>query len=260
MALAPNTDNYILGRGVLYFDQFDTSGNKTGELDLGNCVDFKLNLGVDQLEHFSMRTGLKVKDKTAVQQLNATGSFILDEYSKENLVLAFYGEEATLAQNAGVGSKAITVKQGRYFDVGYRKITHVQISGAVEGTDFRVDNYTGRVFIVPGSSALADGASKTVTFDYDDVTYTTIRGFKKQEILGYMRFIGDPAVGPAYEAEIWKANLKPEGDIPFLSDDWGQINFTLTIEKDETNHANEPYFRVVARGEDYGTIVTTTTV
>ena len=40
---------------------------------------------------------------------------------------------------------------------------------------------------------------------------------------------GDPAVGPVYEMEIWKVKIKPTGDIPWITDEWGQIEFEFEV-------------------------------
>ena len=37
-----NGNNILLGRGKIYFDRFDSSGVRTGELFLGNCPTFEI--------------------------------------------------------------------------------------------------------------------------------------------------------------------------------------------------------------------------
>ena len=57
-----NGNNILLGRGKIYFDRFDATGARTGELFLGNCPTFvRINANQD-----------------AVPQLMADSSEVLD--------------------------------------------------------------------------------------------------------------------------------------------------------------------------------------
>lgn len=264
MPNAPNTENYFLGAGILYFAQFLATGVKRGELDLGNCTDFKLNLTTEKLEHYNQRAGIAVKDKEVVKQLNANGSFTLDEYTKENLMLALYGDMAKLAQSSGsVSAEAISdIEQGRYYPLLHRNVSNVVVDdGATPFTvnvDYRVDAATGRIYIIP-DGAIADDDTIYVDYDYSAVDYDMIRAFKQSKITGYLRFIGDPASGSAYECEVWKCSLSPNGDLSFLGNDaWGKLDFSLTIEKDET-HTDDPFFHVIERAANFGITESTTT-
>jgi hypothetical protein len=127
----------------------------------------------------------------------------------------------------------------------------------VINTDYRVDKVTGRIFIVDGGG-IAAGDTIYIDYDYKAIEYDMVKAFIQSEVKGFLRFVGDPAVGPAFEAEVWKCTIVPEGDIPFLSDDWGTINFTVTIEKDEADHPTDPYFHIIERAADFGTADSTT--
>jgi hypothetical protein len=91
MPTAPSTANYMLGKGILKFDRFDTDGLPTGIRDLGNCPNFSLTPAVETLDHFSSRTGLKKKDKSVTLSAGLTAKFTLDEYDMENLAMALLG-------------------------------------------------------------------------------------------------------------------------------------------------------------------------
>lgn len=257
--LAPNVENYLLGRGVLYFAQFNDEGiADKGELDLGNCSEFKLNLGTDKLAHYSKRSGLKTKDKEVVQQLNASGAFTIDEYSKENLCIALYGELVKLASTAGnVTGEQIAVQKGRWFKLQHRVVSNVVVTGYVANVDYRVDAITGRIYVIP-TGHIEDGEELDIDYSYAQINYNTIQAFKKSSVRGYLRFIGDPGAGPAYEAEIWTCSLATNGDIPWLADDWGSINIDISIDKDQTGHPTNPFFHVIDLEADYGVLGTTT--
>ena len=251
MALAPSTENYMLGRGVLYFAQFDANGNKLGELDLGSCSAFSLTLDTTKLEHYNPRAGLRVKDKEVITGLNATGSFTMEEYSKENLMLALYGSTAKLSQTSdSITDEAVTAYVDRWVKLANRVISDVVVTDSggtttyVEGTDYKIDATTGRLFILSNGS-ITDEQEILVDYSVGTVSYDTVRAFTQSKVEGFLRFIGDNQSGPNYEAEIWKCSIAPNGEINFLSEEWGSIPMTLNIEKDETNHPDEPYFRLI---------------
>jgi len=100
MATSPNTDNYTLGKGVVFFDQL-ISGVYQGERDLGNAPAFTFNIALETLEHFSSRGGLKAKDKEIISQITPGLAFTLDEVNKENLALLTLGDTTTETQTLG---------------------------------------------------------------------------------------------------------------------------------------------------------------
>jgi hypothetical protein len=135
-------DNYTLGRGCLFFD------NGTGERELGNAPEFNIGVDVDLIEHFSSKSGLRIKDKRVVNELTPTLSFILDEINRENVADAFLADIDSVVQVAGDASKLDqTAKCNRYQDqadeatqthetdardIGLRVLLH----GAVTGGPF----------------------------------------------------------------------------------------------------------------------------
>ena len=108
MATAPNTDNYTLGKGVVFFDQL-VAGAFQGERDLGNAPSFTFNIALEKLEHYSSRGGLKAKDKEIISQITPGLAFTLDEVNKENLALLTLGDTEVITQTAGsVAAEVVT--------------------------------------------------------------------------------------------------------------------------------------------------------
>lgn len=97
MATAHSTDLYTLGKGILKFDRFDDDGLPTGLRDLGNAPTCSLTPEEETLEHFSAREGIRTLDKEVSLTRKLRGTFILDEYDKENLRMALFGEIGTFA-------------------------------------------------------------------------------------------------------------------------------------------------------------------
>lgn len=88
MSTIPNTDNYTVPGGIKVF-----FNNGTGERDLGNIVGDSLSIvrNTDELEHFSNRSGTRLKDKIVTIQEAVQFDFNLDEIVIENFQYFFKG-------------------------------------------------------------------------------------------------------------------------------------------------------------------------
>lgn len=247
-----NGNNILLGRGKIYFDRFDASGNKTGELFLGNCPTFEITPTVEDIKKYSSAD--KAADLIASDVLRTTLALRIvgDEFSKENLAAALFGDNSTLSQTgASVTDEAISgVLQGRYYPLAHRQISAVTVTSSPAGTtydlndDYTIDAVSGRIYIVEGG-AIADDADILVDYTYATIALPTVRGMNQTSVKGYLRFIGDPARGPKYEIEIWRASLRSDGAIGFISDEYASWTLTGDIESDAVNHANEPHYRMI---------------
>ncbi|MCK9597689.1 MAG: hypothetical protein M0R06_01535 [Sphaerochaeta sp.] len=93
MTQAHSTDLYTLGKGIMKFDRWDSSGLPTGLRDVGNATSFTLQPTEETLEHYSEREGVKTLDKEVTLTRKLNGKFTLDEYDKDNLAMALMADE-----------------------------------------------------------------------------------------------------------------------------------------------------------------------
>jgi hypothetical protein len=252
MPEAVNGNNILLGRGKVYFDRFDAAGNKAGELFLGNCPTFEITPSPEEIKKYSSAD--KAADLIASDVLRTSLALRIvgDEFSKDNLAMALFGDTSTLAQTgASVTNEAISgVLQGRYYALSKRQVSAVTVSGMggtptyVLNTDYKVDAVTGRIYIVEGGG-IADDADIEVDFTYATVSLPTVRGMNQTSVKGFLRFIGDPARGPKYECQIWRASIRADGAIGFISDEYSSFTLSGDIESDAVNHVNEPHYRLI---------------
>lgn len=80
--------NYFIGKGVVSF-------KKTGDADfrdMGNATEVSFTPTIEQLDHFSSRAGVRVKDRTVVIEKSGTVNLVLEEWMVENLALALLGD------------------------------------------------------------------------------------------------------------------------------------------------------------------------
>lgn len=245
--------NYIYkGAGKVYFDRFDASGAKTGQLFLGNTPTFELTPSPEDIKKYSSAT--KSADLIASDVIRTTLALRIvgDEFKKENLAMALFGDNATLDQTgASVTDESITgVLQDRFYDLSKRSVSNVVVTGTggtptyVAGTDYYVDTVAGRIYIIVGG-AITDGTDILVDFDYATISLPTVRGMNQSAVKGSIRFIGDPQRGPTVDIEIWRASMRADGALGFISDEYASITLVGDVESDANNHPNEPHFRLI---------------
>jgi hypothetical protein len=207
---SPDVSNYLLGKCVVYFDRFNSAGAQTGEMDLGNTPNFSITPNVESIDHFSSREGLKKKDKSVDTGLGYTAKFAADEFSRDNLNLFLLGDgtEGSETQNAGaVGNEAVTARHDKWVKLTYRSVSNVVITNSTgvttytEITDYEIDYATGRIKAL-STGSITDAQALLVDYHYASVTYPTIAAGMTSTIEGYLRFIGNPEVGPKYEVEV----------------------------------------------------------
>lgn len=268
----PNTDDYNLGRGILYFALLDIAGKPGAWRDLGNAPSFTITQEAETLEHQSSREGLKVTDKEVVISQAVTCAFTLDEVNSENLALLFSGAQAAhtnvaiagFTEFAMVPNGAGTLQLGRWYDLvnssGERaydvlaadltvKTNITSPATMVLGTDYLLDSEMGRIFIIHTSSlaatAIADskGLLVTLTARAGARTVEEVRGLTQVSVKGALKFISSNPANDGQKAEytFHQVTLKADGDISLIGDDWTTMPFTCKAERNAAADADSPY-------------------
>src|SRR5574343_839288 len=170
-------NNYVLGRGKVYFDAFTTgTTTKTGERYLGNTPEFNITIESEKLDHFNADSGVRVKDNSVTLEVNRSGSFITDNIDADNIALWFLGTKSTVT-DAGLSNQTQTITSavgGRYYQLGTAVnpagLRDVSIDSVMAGattvdatTGYTLEADHGRIYIVPGGAG--DGQTLTVTYD-----------------------------------------------------------------------------------------------
>jgi len=252
MPYTNNPDEYYIGKGRVWIDVLDADGARTGERYLGNTPSFELTPTSEKLDHFSAATAEAELDSSIVTRSQTSIRIVADEFSKENLAIAFMGDNSSLTQTAdSVEAEAISgVVQDRWYELAYRQVSNVVVTGP-SGTptydltdDYLVDAETGRIYIVAGGG-ITDDSDLEVDYDYDDLALQTTRAITNTTLRAFIRFISDPAEGRKREFQIWKATLRADGAIGLITEEWGQISLLGEVESDAANHPNEPHMRII---------------
>lgn len=236
----------LLGRGKVYFDRLDSSGNRTGEIFLGNTPTFEVTPTPEEIKKYSSASAAADLMASDVIRVALEVSIVGDEFSKENLARAFYGDTSTISQTGTtVSDEPINgVLQDRYYPTEFRDISLVTVTGHVEGTDYEVDGTEGRIYIIEGGG-ITDDDDILVSYTYGTIALDTVRAMVVSSVKGYIRFVGDPARGPVYTAEFWRVSVRSDGAIGLISDEYAQWTLAGDIESDAVNHPNEPHMRII---------------
>jgi hypothetical protein len=256
--LEANGANLLLGRGKVYFDRFDSSGNKTGLRFVGEAGKMELSPSVQTKERFTYAKNSSIKIAKNVTQQTHELNIELNEYTADNIALALLGDSVLLTQTtSSVVAEAIpwVAKNNRIYKTAKRLISAVIVKKAgtpgVLGTDFAVqDDKLGLVQIITGG-VFADGDSLTVDYTAGAIAAPglgKVNAGTLATIDGYLAFVGDPANGPAYDGEFWRCRINPNGALALITDDYGAIPLQFEVLDDTANHPTEPLYRLIKRG------------
>jgi hypothetical protein len=252
MSVVTTSKDLWLGAGKLFFNRLNKLGQPTGERPLGNAPEFTLTTATEKKEKYSSMDAAKGLLESIVTKVTITAKTKLDYFSPANLALALMGEEGVYTQVAEADKDVqfTKVTQGMFYNLGYKAVKDVVVAPTpastpyVLGTDYKLDVKTGRIEIIVGGG-IADGSDIDVTFDVGECAMVKISGGVAKKIEGYLHFVGDPTMGPAYEGEFWRVSITPDGDLGFISEDWGSIGLTIDVQNDSEHHPDDPYYRLL---------------
>jgi len=245
-----NAAEVLLGRGKLYLDRLTAAYARTGERFIGNVSLFEVTPTAETIEKFSSATAAAPLIRRDVTRQSLEVRITGDHFSKENLALALFGDNAELSQTgADITAEVIaSVLADRFYPTLYRSITAVAVTGPSQTPvydltdDYTVDAVEGRIYIVEGG-AITPGTDIEVDYTYATIALDTVRGMNQSSIKCYIRFVGDPGAGPTDTVEIWRASISSDGAISLIGDDYADWTLTGAVESDATNHPDEPHYR-----------------
>jgi hypothetical protein len=88
---SPNIGNLYIGRGIV---SIQMQGEVTFS-DAGNVTLFEFQVKPTILPHYSSRVSVRIKDFTAVTELDATINMSMEEFTARNMALAILGDVAS---------------------------------------------------------------------------------------------------------------------------------------------------------------------
>ena len=278
----PNTGDYQVGRGSVYFATLNASGFPTTWRDLGNCPKFSLNIQTKLLEHMSSRTGIKTIDAQVVVEQKLAVTLELDELNFENIALALGGDSE--AYNNTAATSAVTpvastsanlsvVGQGVWYDL-YTAVTgipatdpadariydigtvtvknYAQSTTYVAGVDYFIDRVLGRIFIIQGGAITGTVGSPTQIAVLIAANASADTAPSQVEVLtqpiqvGALKFVmQNPSNNDQIlEWTFWKIQLVADGELGLISDEFMKLTLKGDAQANPTASPNSPTLTV----------------
>lgn len=228
--LSPIEGNYVVGKGMLYFQK---SGTTKWE-EIGDIDAFSISQDVTRLERFSNQYAVRTKTDSRINQQNQTISFTLFQMTPRNRALALLSDVSYLTQIA-TGSQSKTfedVEVGGIYRVGAYGVTLTSVTDEhtapvtyVADTNYEVDATAGLVKVL----AKPGGAGSDLIVNYSQPAIVVGDGRlnagigSAPDLAGALMFRGVNSTGRQVEVMLHDVRLAPSGERQYISDDYSSI-------------------------------------
>lgn len=245
---------YASFQGRVYLGKRDSAGHPLEVRSPGNVAELKLSLKTDVLEHFESQTGQRSLDHRMVKQKSATVNLTIEEFTKENLALALYGNHVTGAGGSVTDEPlggTMPVVGDRYFLAHPKVAAVVLVDSAATpatltaGTHYTVDTDFGALQFLD-----ITGFTLPLKARYTFGTATEIGIFTQALPERFLRLEGiNTAQGNAKVlVELYRVAFDPLKEISFISDEYNKFELEGSLLADTT----KPFDAVLGQ---YGRIV-----
>lgn len=215
---------YFSGQGRVYIAPW--VGGKVGKPRwVGNVPELEIGVEVDKEEHKESYSGQRLVDHTMVKEIKTTFKAVLEEFTAENLALAFRASvkvvEGATVSNETVGGDALAV--GDTLLLAHPSVSELTVkdsSGAAktlkEGEHYEVDLKFGRITLLK-----TEGLTAPLKAAYTYGKATEIDMMQAANEGYYVRFEGlNTAKGNApVLIEMHKVDIDPAKTMNLIQDD-----------------------------------------
>ena len=227
---------YASFQGRVYLGKRDANGHPIEVRSPGNVAELKLSLKTDVLEHYESQSGQRTLDHRMVKQKSATVNLTIEEFTKENLALALYGNHLVSSpgtvSNEPLAGNAPVVGE-RYF-LAHPKVSNLVIKDSsataatlVEGLDYTADLDFGAIQLLRlhdgGEPAVAYAAPLKASYAFGVTTEIGI--FTQALPERFLRLEGiNTAQGNAKVlVDLYRVAFDPLKEISFISNDYNKF-------------------------------------
>lgn len=243
MQLTPISGNYVVGKGLVYFQ---ASGSDKLE-ELGDTDGFSLTPEVERLERFSNQYSTRTKTDSRIQQQNFTISMTLRQMTARNRAMGVQADVAYLTQTAGTTQLGtLTTAQvavGDIFNLNKLDVATISLTDNATApnaytlnTHYKLDSEAGLIEII----ALPGGVSSGLVATY---TYPAIAAATKRlnagigsapDLSGKIIFRGVNSSGKKCFVQLHNVKLSPDGERQYISEEYSEITMTGEVIADTT--------------------------
>lgn len=245
---------YASFQGRVYLGERNTNGEPINVRSPGNVADLSLSLKTDVIEHYESQTGQRAVDLRLVKQKSATVALTIEEFTKENLSLALYGNHVTdvggSVTNEPVGGAAPVIGD-RYF-LAHPKVSALTVVDSAgtpatltAGTHYTADEDFGAIQFLD-----VTGLTAPLKASYTFGAVTEIGIFTQPLPERFLRLEGvNTAAGNAKVLiELYRVAFDPLKKFDIISNDLNKFELEGSLLADST----KPYDAVLGQ---FGRIV-----
>ena len=253
-----SAENYTIGGLRFFFDEL-ISGVYQGYLYLGNVVTGGLTPTVDNLDHFTSKSGKRLKDRRVTREVSMAFNLTLDEPNVTAMNLFMFGAGVTqvvAAPATAVAAQPIVLSDLEGVLLPQKGATAIVVTNVTDpgplvlNTDYTVEDVLGykRIKRITASVDSANGDVCTVAYTYDAPARRTFKPATRtlREGRAYVQGVSD--IGNEFEYQIPKCSLAPSGDFSFNDQDWSQFQFALEILDNSTVDSATPFGTMAHHG------------
>lgn len=231
---------YASFQGRVYLGRRDANGAPIEVRSPGNVADLSLSLKSDVIEHYESQSGQRAVDLRLVKQKSATVMLTIEEFTKENLALALYGNYVT-GTGGSVTDEPIggaTPTLGDRYCLAHPKVSALTVvdSAATPATLTLGTHYTADVDF--GAVQLLDITGLTPPFkaSYTFGAVTEIGIFTQPLPERFLRLEGvNTAAGNAKVlVELYRVAFDPLKKLDFISNELNKFELEGSLLADST--------------------------
>lgn len=245
---------YASFQGRVYLGARNLSGQPINVRSPGNVADLSLSLKTDVIEHYESQSGQRAVDLRLVKQKSASVTLTIEEFTKENLALALYGNHVTDTGASVTGEQvggAAPVVGDRYF-LAHPKVSAVTIVDSAgtpatlaAGTNYTLDPDFGAVEFLDTTSFTAPF---NVSYTYGGVTEIGIFTQPLPERFLRLEGVNTAADNARVLIELYRVAFDPLKKFDIISSDLNKFELEGSLLAD----SSKPYDSVLGQ---FGRIV-----
>lgn len=240
---------YASFQGRVFLGSRDANGQPINVRSPGNVATLKLSLKTDVLEHYESQSGQRSQDHRMIKQKSASVSLTIEEFTKENLALALFGNFSTMnsgrVQNQPLGDRQDLPTLGERLFLAHQRISNLQVRDSsldpkslLNGEDYTLDADFGAIQLL----RLNDGETPPASFkppllaSYDHGEVTNIGIFNRPPPERFLRLEGvNTAQGNARViVEIYRVAFDPLKELDLISDNYNKFELEGSALMDST--------------------------
>jgi hypothetical protein len=228
---------YASFQGRVYLGKRDGNGNPIELRTPGNVAELKLSLKTDVIEHYESMSGSRSLDHRMVKQKSASINLTIEEFTKENLALALYGNFTNGTTGTVTDEPLPTgIVVGDRYPMAHPKVSALIVKDNANATLTANTHYTADTDF--GAIQFLNLASFTqpfkASYSYGAVTEIGIFTQPLPERFLRLEGVNTAQSNAKILVELYRIAFDPLKEISFISNDYNKFELEGSLLADST--------------------------